>query len=210
MFGRTVILLAAGMLLILMIMPAALADQIIPVNQQYTMNGKSIIVTISEIDIAPDQMNNIHYDVDPSNVVWARIYYSFENTGDTTDQAFLAPVLYDSNGNGYAYDPNHQMPTTTWIKPHFKGSTMSPPAEIPVPKNATLTQLICHDGTIDHSITLSQPSPSPSPVTGTPTPSPTPAGKSGWHDCIPLIPFAMAGGIAAAGMVINRSGIIKK
>ncbi len=169
------------------------------------MNGKNIDVYLQGILMANEEMSNVNYDVDPNTVYWARLYYQFDNRGDVEDQGFVTPVLIDSRGNQYRYKENE--PTTQWVKPHTKTGAFW--LEIPVPKNATLTEIVFLDGTIDHSFMLSKPT--VTPVAGTPTPSASPApGGASWHDCIPLIPFGMAGGIAAAGIVINRANIPKR
>jgi hypothetical protein len=40
-------------------------------------------------------------------------------------------------------------------------------------------------------------------------PTPDPFGYS-WSECLPLIPFAMAGSVAGVGIVINRCGVKKR
>ncbi len=206
MFGRTAILLFTGALFLALAVPAAYADQYIPLDEKFTMNGKNIDVYLLGLNIGSEERSNIHYNVDPQSVYWVRLDYQYDNFGDNRDEAFVTPVLIDSNGNQYRYNTNE--PTTQWVNPHLRTGTFW--LEIPVPKNATLTEIVFKDGTIDHSFLLSKPT--VTPAAGTPTPigpSPTPGGAS-WHDCIPLIPFGMAGGLAAVGMVINRTGIKKR
>lgn len=204
MLGRMAILLFAGALSLVLASQVAYADQYIPIDEQFTISDRSIVVYLQGMNLASEELSNIHYDVDPSTVYWVRLLYQFENTGDIRDEGFVTPVLIDSNGNQYRFKENE--PTTQWVKPHFRTGTFF--LEIPVQKNATLTEIVFKDGTIDHSFKLTSSTVTPAP--GTPTPSGTPApGGASWHDCIPLIPFGMIGGIAAAGIVINRCGIVK-
>jgi len=199
------ILVLAGAVFLTLATQAAYADQYIPLNERFTMNGKNIDVYILGLNIGSEEKSNIHYDVDSRTVYWVRLDYQYDNFGDVRDQGFVTPVLIDSNGSQYRYKENE--PTTQWINPHVKTGTFW--LEIPVPKNVTLTEIVFLDGTIDHSFKLSAPTVTPAAGTPTPTGTPTPGGAS-WHDCIPLMPFGLAGGIAAAGMVINRTGIAKR
>ena len=209
MFGRTALLAAALLLALALVMPVACADQSIPIDQHFSLYGRTIIVYIVRIDLGSEEINNVHYDVDPANTVWAQIYYKFENTGDTSDQGFISPVLYDSKGTAYIFDPNHELPTTVHVNPHFRTGLLM--VEIPVPKNATLTQLVCRD-VEDHLIEIPPPSvtPSPSPTGTSVPPGPPTTGGYSWHDCLPLMPIAMAGGLAGIGIVINRCGLRNK
>jgi hypothetical protein len=83
--------------------------------------------------------------------------------------------------------------------------------EILVPKDATLVKVIFVEGFTQHEFNIPPPEISPTPgPTASPAPSATSSGGTKWSECLPLIPFALTGGVAAVGIVINRSGIRKR
>jgi hypothetical protein len=204
MFGRMAFVAGALFLLLTWAAPAVLADQDIQLNDQYQMDGKSIIVHLLVINISDTPMGNI-YAPDYPNTKWVRLVYTFENTGDEKDKGFIRPIFTDTEGNQYQnfdYTGENVLPRTT-AGPFF--------VEIPAPKTATFTKVTFVEGFVEHEFDIPQvttPTPGSSP-TPAPTATPTPGGFN-WRDCLPLIPFAMAGGIAGVGIVINRCGIRKR
>ncbi len=169
------------------------------------MSGKNIIVHALVINISDSPMGNI-YAPDYPNTKWVRLVYTFENFGDVKDKGFIQPIFIDTEGNQYQnfdYTGENVLPHTT-AGPFF--------VEIPAPKTVTLSKLIFVEGSLQHEFEIPQaattPSPSPS-ATPVPTATSRPGGFN-WQDCLPLIPFAMAGGIAGVGIVINRCGIRKR
>jgi hypothetical protein len=205
MFGRMAFIAGALFLLITWIAPAAIADYDIQLNDQYQMDGKNIIVHLILINISDSPMGNI-YAPDYPNTQWVRLLYTFENIGDEKDKGFIRPTFIDTEGNPYQnfdYTGENVLPHTT-AGPFF--------VEIPAPKTVTFTKVVFVEGFVEHEFDIpmatTTPTPGPSP-TAEPTATPKPGGFD-WHDCLPLIPFAMAGGIAGVGIVINRCGIRKR
>jgi hypothetical protein len=185
--------------------PTVLAGQDIVLNDQYQMVGKNIIVHLIELNITDYPMGNI-YAPDYPNTKWVRLVYTFENFGDKQDKGHIKPIFIDSEGNQYQnfdYTGENVLPHTT-AGPFF--------VEVPVPKNTVLVRLIFQEGFEQHEFDIPQasssPTPGPSATTAT-SPTPDPFGYS-WSECLPLIPFAMAGGVAGVGIVINRCGVKKR
>jgi hypothetical protein len=205
MFGRMAFMAGALLLLITWAAPAVLADQEIQLNDQYQMAGKNIIVHLYVINISDNPMGNI-YAPDYPNTKWVRLVYGFENFGDAREKGFIQPTFIDSEGSRYQnfdYTGENVLPHTT-AGPFF--------VEIPVPKTVTITKLIFVEGFNQYEFDIPRvattPTPEPSATPG-PNASATPGGFN-WRDCLPLIPFAMAGGIAGVGIVINRCGLNKR
>ncbi len=135
-----------------------------------------------------------------------QIVYQFENTGDTQDRGYIQPIFMDNNN----YQSKYLDYTSQSVLPH---TTTDPNfIEMPVPKNIVITKIIFIEGFNNHTLELQQPKASTTPTpTATPTATATPApSTNNWGDCLPLIPFAMAGGIAGVGIVINRCVIRKR
>jgi hypothetical protein len=202
MFGRMAFMAGALLLLLTWAAPAVLADQEIQLNDQYQMAGKNIIVHLYLINISDNPMGNI-YAPDYPNTKWVRLVYGFENLGDTREKGFIQPTFIDSEGSRYQnfdYTGENVLPHTT-AGPFF--------VEIPVPKTVTLAKVIFVEGFNQYEFDIPRvattPTPEPSATPG-PNASATPGGFN-WRDCLPLIPFAMAGGIAGVGIVINRCGL---
>lgn len=205
MLGRMAIMAGAVFLLLAWAAPVAITDQDIMLNDQYQMSGKNIIVHLIELNISNSPMGNV-YAPDYPNTRWVRLVYTFENFGDKQDKGFIKPIFIDTEGNQYQnfdYTGENVLPHTT------AGQFF---VEIPVPKNTTFNKLIFVEGFVQHEFEVPQvattPTPGPS-TTPAPSASATPGGFN-WRDCLPLIPFAMAGGIAGVGIVINRCGIRKR
>jgi hypothetical protein len=179
--------------------PAVYADQTVLSDKQYQMSGKDIIVHIIEVNVVDVPKSNIMPQPDSQ---YYQIIYSFENTGDSKDKGFIQPVLIGSDNSQYQnseYTGQNVLPRTT-AGPFF--------VEIPVPLNTEIVKLVFVEGFEQHEFDLRQATSSPTPgPSATSAASPTPApGSYRWGDCLPLIPFAMAGGIAGMGIVINRCG----
>jgi hypothetical protein len=204
MFGRMAFMAGALLLLLTWAAPAVIADQDIQLNEQYQMAGKNIIVHLIVINISDTPMGNI-YAPDYPNTKWVRLVYTFENFGDNQEKGFIQPIFIDTEGNQYQnfdYTGESVLPHTT-AGPFF--------VEIPAPKTVTFSKLIFVEGFVQHEFDIPQvaTTPTPSPAaTSEPSASTTP-GSFNWRDCLPLIPFAMAGGIAGVGIVINRCGLKK-
>jgi hypothetical protein len=204
MFGRMALMAGALILLLTWTAPAVLADQDILLYEQYQMAGKNIIVHLIELNISDTPMGNV-YAPDFPNTKWVRLVYTFENLGDTPDKGFIRPTFIDTEGNPYQnfdYTGENVLPHTT-AGPFF--------VEIPVPQHVTLTKIIFVEGFNQHEFDIPQvtTTPTPGPATTTAPTATARPGSFNWRDCLPLIPFAMAGGIAGVGIVINRCGLKK-
>jgi hypothetical protein len=205
MLGRTAIIAGAVFLLLAGTVPVV-AGENIELNDQYTMADRNIIVRLIELNISDSPMGNI-YAPDYPNTMWVRLVYTFENTGDTKDKGYIQPIYVDTEGNVYQ---NFNDYTGENVLPH---STAGPFfVEVPFPKNTRLDKVICSEGFTQHEFNIPAASSSPTPgpsASPTATSIPGPGGVR-WADCLPLIPFAMAGGVAGVGIVINRSGVLKR
>ncbi|WP_424357210.1 hypothetical protein [Methanocella sp. MCL-LM] len=213
MLGRTAPILIAGFVFLALVAPAATADQNIPLPQTeeflYQDKQRPIIIHLIQVNTTDKPLMNIYPPENSQNLKWVRLVYSYENTGDSQVRAFIKVIFVDSNGN--QYQNTNEEYTGEYVLPH----TITDPkfVEVAVPKNAEITQFILRQGFYETvyeipKVTVTPTSSVPATtVTGTPTPDAVHRGIDG---CLPFIPFAMAGGLAAAGMVINRSGVRRR
>ena len=214
MLRRTSPIILAGIVFLALVAQTAVADQNIPLPQTeeflYHDKQRPVIIHLILINTTEKPLNNIFPPENSQNLKWVHLVYSYENTGDSQIRAFIKVVFVDRNGNQYQNDMEDY--TGEFVLPH----TITDPkiVEVAVPRNAEITQFIIRQGFYETIYTIPKATPSPTPVTtitaqATSIPS-SGIGKRGFDGCLPFIPFAMAGGIAAAGIVINRSGIRKR
>lgn len=214
MLRRISPIILAGTIFLALVAQAAVADQNIqlPQTEEFLYHDKQrpVIIHLIQINTTDKPLNNIFPPEDSQNLKWVHLVYSYENTGDSQIRAFIKVLFVDRNGNQYQNDMEDY--TGEFVLPH----TITDPKiiEVAVPRNAVITQFIIKQGFYETIYTIPKATPSPTPVdrvtaeaTSTPIQGP---GKRGFDGCLPFIPFAMAGGIAAAGMVINRSGIRRR
>jgi hypothetical protein len=203
MLGRMAVTAGALVIFLAISAPAICADQNLLRDKQYHMFGNNVIVHIEAVNVVDVPMSNIFPQPDSK---YYQIVFHFENTGDTPDRGYIQPIFIDNNNGQYRYlDYTSQsvLPHTT-TAPNF--------IEMPVPKSIVITKIVFVEGFNNHTLELQQPKASATPApSATPTETATPApSANNWGDCLPLIPFAMAGGIAGVGIVINRCGIRKR
>ena len=206
MLGRMVALLIAGGLLLTLVVQASCAADII-INRDYQMASKNIIVRFILINITDYPMGNVYPPENAGEIQWVRLVYQFQNVGDVSQRGYVQPNVVGSDDKVYTYRDY----TGQDVLPH----TTTDPAfvEIPMPEGVGIRQVVFVEGFTEHVFEVPEmPVPTPTPVPSATTPATaTPALPStDITGCLPYIPFAMAGGIAAAGMVINRTGIRKR
>lgn len=215
MFRRiSPVLIIAGIVFLALVVQTAGANQNIPLPQtgEYAYQDKQrpVIIHLIQINTTENPLNNVNPPEDSQNLKWVHLFYSYENTGDSQIRAFIKVIFVDSNGNQYqnSYDDY----TGEYVLPHT--NTDPKYVEVAVPRNAEITQFIIRQGFYETVYTIPKVTATPShaAASATPVTSTGPSGPDGRgiDACLPLIPFAMAGGLAATGIVINRSGIRKR
>lgn len=214
MLGRTAPILLAGFVFLALVAPAATADQNIYLplsdNNPYQDKARPIKIHLSLINTTEKPLMNIYPPENSQNLKWVRLVYSYENTGDSQIRAFIKVIFVDSNGN--QYQNSNEDYTGENVLPH----TITDPkfVEVAVPKNAEITQFIIRQGFYETVYEIPKVSPTPAPTLAVTsiagTPKPPAGGHQGIDGCLPFIPFAMAGGLAATGIVINRSGLRRR
>lgn len=211
MFRRISPVLIAGIVFLALVVQTAGANQniLIPLsdNNPYPDKARPILVHLIMINMTDKPLNNINPPEDSQNLKWVHLLYSYENIGDTQIKGYIDVSFRDSNGNEY----HNKEYTGESVLPHT--NTDPKYVEVAVPRNAVITHFIIRQGFDETVYTIPKVTATPShAASATPATSPGPSGsdRRGIDACLPFIPFAMAGGLAATGIVINRSGIRKK
>lgn len=214
MLRRTIPVIIAGIVVLALATQVAFANQTIPLPQtdeyQYHDKQRPVIIHLLQVNTTEKPLNNINPPENAQNLKWVHLVYTYENTGDNQIRAFIKVIFVDRYGNQYQNDKDDY--TGEYVLPH----TITDPkyVEVAVPRDAEITQFILTQGFYETTFDIPQNVVTSTPVTAT-TPSATGnpnqgPGKQGFGGCLPFIPFAMAGGLAAAGIVINRSGIKRR
>jgi len=144
-------------------------------------------------------------------VKWFRLYYQYENHGDTTADGDLKLLFYDDKGNQYKLDDRTYTGDT--VSPHSIGSLKF--VELPISKDSNIVTISVIKGFEAFNFTVPQPGESaPTPVatitptamptsTVAPTPTATPTG-AGSGGCLPLLPFALVATIGLVGVIAGK------
>lgn len=213
MLGRIISIVIGVSLMLIILFPAAYAYQDIILNppEKYVYRDtiRPITIHLIMINITDHPINNINPPEGSENLKWVHLVYTYENTGDNPSKGYIDVTFIDSNGN--QYEKPKDVYTGESVLPH---TTTDPLLyEIAVPKNAELTDLVIKQGfdSAMYPIPRIKSTPLPTIVMSTASiiPQPTVA-KNGLATCLPWIPFATVGGLAAAGIVINQSGIRRR
>ncbi|HMK47051.1 MAG TPA: hypothetical protein VK436_10540 [Methanocella sp.] len=216
MFGHAAVMLIAGITFFALVVAVASAEQNIPLPQTdqnpYHDKVRPILIHLIMINTTSHPLNNINPPENAADLKWMHLFYQYENVGNTQIRGYIKVIFVDSHGN--RYQNTNEDYTGEYVLPHTMTNQLY--VEIPMPKNADITQFIIQQGFDETVYIIPSVTPTPSPVATykiTPTPSPSPLApidRSRFNECLPFFPFAMAGGIAALGIIINRSGIRKK
>lgn len=200
MSGRMSLILVLAYMLVgvmaITVMPVAYADENITLNQEYMRAGSTIKVHLMEVKITDTPWSNIYPSAAPGVTKWTKLVYTYENYGDKPQKGYLNISFIDADGNEYS----------VW---DYTGDTVMPHStsevrfiEVPVPYDAKIVKLKIHQTFDDTYYDIPR-----AIATAEPTSTPVPTPKASDVGCLPYIPMAMAGGIAALGMVINRHRI---
>lgn len=193
-----------------MLVPLALADRdysVLP-NNTYVRANSNVIVHLA-VNVTDKPMGNVYPSASPSSTQWAHLVFTYENTGDTSERAYVDMEFIDTNGNIYA--PTDMSISDATVPAHSTTSRLF--VEIPIPNNATLSKLHIYQGTNPSFHIKDQyydlaliPTPTPMPATATPGPSAT-AQTGG---CLGIfLPFALLSSLGVAGITIKKYGLNK-
>jgi hypothetical protein len=208
--GLLVFMLVVGSLLTVMLMPSALADRDYSVlqNNTYVRANSNVIVHLW-VNVTDKPMGNVYPSSSPESTQWAHLVFTYENTGDTSERAYVDMEFIDSNGN--VYTPPDMSISDADVPPHSTTSRLF--VEIPIPGNVTLSKLHIYQGTNPAFHIKDQyydlvPIPTPTPVPATATPGSTAATTQ--TGCLgALLPFALLSSIGVAGVTIKKYGLNK-
>jgi len=198
-----------GSLLMVMLIPSALADKdynVMP-NNTYARVNSNIIVHLW-VNVTDKPMGNVYPSTSPEATQWAHLVFTYENTGDTAQKGDVQMEFIDSNNN--VYTPPDTVISDVTVPAH---STTSPLfIEVPMPSNVTLSKLHIYQGTNPsfrtgeqyYNLVLIA---TPTPVPATATPGPTATTNTG---CLgALLPFALLSSLGVVGITIKKYGMNK-
>jgi len=191
--------------------PASYADQVtIPLDRSiYGMyTNDKVEAHLDYLEIGDDRKASTQTSTPLDRVKWLRLFYRYENHGDTTADGYLKLVFIDDYGNEYT--PAEGVYTGERVYAHSTSNLEF--IEIPIPKGANIVTIRVIQG-FDHTDF-----PVPEPGAATPTvastatataratAAPTGAGSSngGPGSCLPLLPFAILGMVGLAGAVATK------
>ena len=208
--GLFVLTLLIGSLLLVMLIPSALADQdysVLP-NNTYVRANSNVIVHLW-VNVTDKPMGNVYPSSSPESTDWAHLVFTYENTGDASERAYVDMEFIDTNGN--IYTPPDMSISDSTVPAHSTSSRLF--VEIPVPSNATLSKLHIYQGTNPAFHIKDQyydlvPIATPTPVPATATPAaPTATSTTG---CLGIfLPFALLSSLGVVGITIKKYGLNK-
>jgi hypothetical protein len=207
--GLLVLMLLIGSLMVVVLVPSALADNdynVMP-NNTYARANTNIIVHLF-VNVTDKPMGNVYPSTSPETTQWAHLVFTYENTGDTDQKGNVQMEFIDSNGNVYAPSDNSISDVT--VPAHSSTSTIF--IEVPVPGNVTLSKLHIYQGTNPsfhikdqyYDLVLIA---TPTPVPATATPGTSATAQTG---CLgALLPFALLSSLGVVGVTIKKYGFNK-
>lgn len=144
-------------------------------------------------------------------VKWFRLFYQYENHGNTTQDGDLKLRFYDEDDNEYRLDERTYTGDT--VSAHSVGSLKF--VELPISRDSNIVKISVIKGFDTTNFTVPLPTvatPTLMPTstatatampTTTPTPTATP-GDTGSGCCLPLLPFALVATVGLAGTIAGR------
>lgn len=196
--------------------PAVNADiETIPLDQSINIPHTAIEAHLSYMEIGEDRKSSTKTTTPLERVKWVRLFYKYENHGDTSDTGNLNIQFIDEKNNAYNLDEG--VYTGENVAPHSNSSLQF--VEIPVSKDSNIVTIRIRQGFDYVDIAVPQPGNSASTQEPVTTPTTTPSstiaatakattqnnGSAG--GCLPFLPFAIIGGIGGLGMVVNKYGL---
>ena len=100
-----------------MLIPSALADRdynVLP-NNTYVRANSDIIVHLG-VNVTDKPMGNVYPSTSPESTQWAHLVFSYVNTGDVAERAYVHMEFIDSNGN--VYSPSDNSLSDVTVPPH--------------------------------------------------------------------------------------------
>lgn len=195
--------------------PAAHADDIvtIPLGLGYSHYGlkSNVEAHLQYIEIGDDRKGSTQTTTPLERVKWFRLYYQYENHGDTTADGDLKLTFFDDKGNEYKLDERTYTGDT--VSPHSTGSIKF--LELPISRDSNIMTIRIWSGFDYQDYTVPLPvSSTPTPtvtiaptavLTDTPTATPTAVpSASGAGSCLPLLPFAILATVGLAGVIAGK------
>jgi hypothetical protein len=178
------------------------------------MSNNKIEAHLEYLEVGDDRKGSTQTTTPLERVKWVRLFYRFENHGDSTGTGYLKLVFIDQQGN--EYKPAEGVYTGETVGP---GATSSLEfVEIPVPKDSNIVTIRVIQG-FDYT---DFPVPLPGSATAMATPTITPtavpssaatateqATAKGSGNCLPLLPFTILSAVGLAGLAAGRMSIKK-
>jgi len=214
------IAIASAMLLIFAFAAPAMADNVdIQLAQSFYVMGTNVEVHLLYLEIGDYPMGSTYTTTPLGRVEWVRLFYTYENHGNDTEEGYLQPEFIDTENNVYTLTSGTY--TGEQVQPGTTSSLQF--VEIPVSKGAVIKTVRVTQGfnvqdfdVPQVNVTLSAANPTAEttppadviiPVTATPSVNATTAASPSPGSCLPFLPFALIGGVGGVGIVVNRYGL---
>jgi hypothetical protein len=208
------------MLLIFAFAAPAMADNVdIQLAQSFYVMGTNVEVHLLYLEIGDYPMGSTYTTTPLGRVEWVRLFYTYENHGNDTEEGYLQPEFIDTENNVYTLTSGTY--TGEQVQPGTTSSLQF--VEIPVSKGAVIKTVRVTQGfnvqdfdVPQVNVTLSAANPTAEttppadviiPVTATPSVNATTAASPSPGSCLPFLPFALIGGVGGVGIVVNRYGL---
>jgi hypothetical protein len=199
-----------SMLLILALfigaLPVAHADQVtIPIGQSIygMMSNNKIEAHLEYLEIGDDRKGSTRTTTPLERVKWVRLFYRYQNHGDSTGTGYLNLVFIDQQGN--EYKPAEGVYTGETVAPGTISTLEF--VEIPVPKDSNIVTIRVVQG-FDHT-DFAVPQSGATTATAAPSSAATATAQAsakgnGSGNCLPLLPFAILSVVGFAGMAMGK------
>lgn len=156
------------------------------------------------IEIGDDRKGSTQVTTPLERVKWFRLFYQYENHGDTTADGDLKLRFYDDKDNMYVLDDRTYTGDT--VSPHSVGSLKF--VELPISKDSNIVKISVIKGFEAENFTVPQAGASMPTATATVVPTAgtatATATATGTGSCLPLLPFAILATIGLAGAITGK------
>jgi hypothetical protein len=198
--------------LAIVVVPAAHAEEVtIPLGYSIYGLKSQVEAHLQYIEIGDDRKGSTQTTTPLERVKWFRLFYQYQNHGDTTADGDLKLLFIDDKGNEYKLDER------TYTGDTVSGNSIGTLKfiELPISRDSNIVTIRVYKGFDYTDFTVPQPGTATPTATATVVPTATPtstatatptaiATGTGTGSCLPLLPFAILATIGLAGAIKGK------